>query len=73
MCELNALEKNTVVCVGVLFGVNNVSTIVGHPARHIGHDPRRVGAGDEKNRGSTHSGGDDGNRTHDPLLAKQVL
>ncbi len=46
--ELHPLEEGPVVVIGVLFGMDDVAAVHGHPTRHLGHDPRCVGAGNEE-------------------------
>ena len=71
--ELHTLEEHGVFGVGVLFGMDDISAHGSHPGCDGGNDARFVGARDKENGRRVHSGGDDGNRTHDLLLAKQAL
>ena len=73
MCELNTLKEHGVFGVGVLLGVHDVSANRCNPSCNRSNNAGLVGARDQKNGRRVHSGGDDGNRTHDLLLAKQAL
>ena len=73
MCELNTLEEHRIRIIGVLFCVNNVSANRSDPGGYGSDNALAIRARNEQDGGGIQSGGDDGNRTHDLLLAKQAL
>ena len=73
MSELDALKEHRIGGVRVLLGVDDVAPRRSDPAGDRRHDSGAIGTRDEEHGDGIHDGGDDGNRTHDLLLAKQAL
>lgn len=55
--ELDPLEEHAEPGVGVLFGENDVATVVGNEGRDLGYQAALVGAGEEEDRSSHSSAG----------------